>query len=240
MVPSPTIALGFLGALQGVGNGDGKVLERRQKACATGVHMIVARASTERPGTGVIGRVASNIQAQIPGSEIEAVDYPAELNPYAPSQQAGVKAMTKLVKDYAAACPQSKMVLLGYSQGAHVTADILCGASGNGGSTATQPQGADVTDKIAAVVLMGDPSHVKGQAYNRGTSQNDGMFPRQNTAGCDAVAKKMVSYCNTGDPFCDKGRSLQVHLRYVQSDGDKATQFVVSQVKKGGAQALAG
>ncbi|GJD03152.1 cutinase [Colletotrichum higginsianum] len=238
MVPSPAIALGFLGALQGVGNGDGKVVERRQAACATGVHMIVARASTERPGTGVIGGVASSIQAQIPGSDIEAVDYPAELNPYPPSQQAGVTAMTKLVQNYAAACPQTKMVLLGYSQGAHVTADVLCGASEDGFTT-TQPQGADVTDKIAAVVLMGDPSHVNGQPFNQGTSQKDGMFPRQNTAGCDAVASKMVSFCNTGDPFCDRGRNVQVHLRYVQSDGDKATQFVVSQFNGGGAQAPA-
>ncbi|GKT42945.1 acetylxylan esterase 2 [Colletotrichum spaethianum] len=230
MVPSPIAALGFLGALQG----SGKIVER-QTRCVTGVHIIVARASTERPGTGVIGAIAENIQGQVPGSDIAAVDYPAELNPYQPSQKAGVTAMTKMVQDYAAACPQSQMVLMGYSQGAHVTADVLCGTSESGFQT-TQPQAADVTDKI---LLMGDPTHVNGQSFNQGTSQKDGRFPRQNTAGCDAVASKMVSFCNTGDPYCDSGRNLQVHLRYVQSDGDAATQFVMSQVKAAKAQAAA-
>ncbi|OHX00006.1 carbohydrate esterase family 5 protein [Colletotrichum incanum] len=207
MVPSPIVALGFLGALQG----SGKVVERQTTACATGVHIIVARASTERPGTGVIGAIANNVQARIPGSDIEAVDYPAELNPYKPSQKAGVTAMTKLVQDYAAACPQTQMVLMGYSQGAHVTADVMCGTSEDGFEP-TQPQAADVTDKVAAILLMGDPSHVNGQPFNQGTSQNNGVFPRQNTGGCDAVASKMVSFCNTGDPYCDRGRNLQVHL----------------------------
>ncbi|KZL74238.1 carbohydrate esterase family 5 protein (cutinase) [Colletotrichum tofieldiae] len=231
MVPSPIVALGFLGALQG----NGKIAERQTTACATGVHIIVARASTERPGTGVIGAIANNIQTQIPGSDIEAVDYPAELNPYKPSQKAGVTAMTKLVQNYAAACPQTQMVLMGYSQGAHVTADVMCGTSEDGFEP-TQPQAADVTDKVAAILLMGDPSHVNGQPFNQGTSQKDGRFPRQNTAGCGAVASKMVSFCNTGDPYCDSGRNLQVHLRYVQSNGDAATQFIMSQVRGGRAQ----
>lgn len=79
------------------------------------------------------------------------------------------------------------------AKGAHVTADVLCGASEDGFTT-TQPQGADVTDKsmlevspmpfflrylivlaVAAVVLMGDPSHVNGQPFNQGTSQKDGV-----------------------------------------------------------------
>ncbi|KAK2000719.1 cutinase [Colletotrichum falcatum] len=228
MVPSPIVALGFLGALQGSVN----VVERQTGACATGVHIIVCRASTERPGTGVIGEIATSIQGQIPGSDIEAVDYPAELNPYNPSQEAGVKAMTKMVQDYAARCPETKMVLMGYSQGAHVTADVMCGTSENG-FTATQPQSAEVASKVAAILLMGDPSHVNGEPYNQGTSQNNGLFPR--TKGCKGVANKMVSFCNTGDPFCDGGRNLQVHLRYVQSNGEAANKFIMSKVKSGAA-----
>ncbi|KAK1983914.1 cutinase [Colletotrichum cereale] len=226
MVPSPVVALGFLSALQG----SGKIIERQTKACATSVHIIVCRASTERPGTGVIGEIATNIQGQIPGSDIEAVDYPAELNPYNPSEEAGVTAMTKLVRDYAARCPDTKMVLMGYSQGAQVAADVVCGTSEQG-FTATQPQPAEVADKVAAILLMGDPSHVSGQPYNQGTSQNNGRFPRSKTAGCNAVANKMVSFCNTGDPFCDSGRNVQVHLRYVQSNGDAANRFIMSKVK---------
>ncbi|EXF75131.1 hypothetical protein COL5a_007336 [Colletotrichum fioriniae] len=232
MVYSPVVALGFLGALQG----RSEVYSRQTNAtgCATGVHMIVARASTEQPGTGVIGAIANNIQSQVPGSDIVPVDYPALLNPYQPSQKAGVTAMTKLVQDYAKACPQTKMVLMGYSQGAHVTADVLCGTSETG-FEATEPQATDVTDKIAAVVLMGDPSHVTGQPFDQGTSQKNGIFPRTKTAGCDAVSSKMASFCNSGDPFCDSGANIQVHLSYVQSDGDAATKFIMSKVGGGAA-----
>ncbi|KAK1466154.1 cutinase [Colletotrichum tamarilloi] len=219
MVYSPVVALGFLGALQG----RSEVYSRQTNAtgCATGVHMIVARASTEQPGTGVIGAIANGIQSQIPGSDIVPVDYPALLNPYQPSQKAGVTAMTKLVQDYAKACPQTKMVLMGYSQ--YVPGDI-------DGSL----PGTDM-NLIAAVVLMGDPSHVTGQPFDQGTSQKNGIFPRTKTAGCDAVSSKMASFCNSGDPFCDSGANIQVHLSYVQSDGDAATKFIMSKVGGGAA-----
>lgn len=85
-------------------------------ACATGVHMIVARASTEQPGQGIIGAVATQVQQQVPGSDSEAVDYPATLTDYLNSEASGVAAMTKLIENYAARCPNSKMALLGYSQ----------------------------------------------------------------------------------------------------------------------------
>lgn len=53
------------------------------------------------------------------------------------------------------------------------------------------------------------------------------FFPRQNNAGCDPVAHRMVSYCNAGDFFCDSGGNLTVHLEYVQTNGAEAVQFVV-------------
>lgn len=80
------------------------------------VHIIVARASTEPAGTGIIGLVAKQVQSQISGVDIVPVVYPATLENYVNSQTAGVTAMTKMVTDYATKCPNSKMVLMGYSQ----------------------------------------------------------------------------------------------------------------------------
>jgi hypothetical protein len=80
------------------------------------VHIIVARASTEPPGTGIIGLVAKQVQSQVSGVDIASVDYPATLDNYVNSQTAGVTAMTNMVTDYATKCPNSKMVLMGYSQ----------------------------------------------------------------------------------------------------------------------------
>ena len=46
--------------------------------CATGVHMIVARATIEQPGYGALGQVVKNVLGQVNGSTSEAVDYPAD------------------------------------------------------------------------------------------------------------------------------------------------------------------
>lgn len=98
-------------------------------SCVTGdaVHMIIARASLEPPGVGIIGGVATQVMAQLPGSDVVPVVYPATLANYTTSEAMGVAAMTGLVDDYASRCPDSKIVLMGYSQGAQVTADVMCG-----------------------------------------------------------------------------------------------------------------
>ena len=91
-----------------------------QGACTTaGAHFIVARASTEPPGTGIIGVIARRAARQLAGSDVVAVDYPAELSSlavYIESETQGVVEMTRLVNEYAVACPASKIVIMGYSQ----------------------------------------------------------------------------------------------------------------------------
>ncbi|KAM3077181.1 hypothetical protein ACMFMF_005093 [Clarireedia jacksonii] len=197
--------------------------------CTTsGVHMIIARASTEAPGEGIIGAVATMVKQAIPGSDSEAVDYPATLTQYQSSEQSGVAAMTKLVQDYTARCPDSKIAVMGYSQGAQVSADMICGVSEKGFSNATQALSAADSKNVVAVVLMGDPSNVPGQSFDAGTSKNTGLFPRQNVAACPAA--KMVSFCDDNDEFCDSGNSLQVHLSYVQKYGTQAAKFITDKV----------
>lgn len=105
------------------------VLAQITTNCSTGVHIICTRASTEAPGPGIIGAIANRVAAQIPNSDIVSTEYPALLNPYIDSETAGVTALNKLLNDYTTSCPCSKVVLMGYSQGAQVTADVLCGAS---------------------------------------------------------------------------------------------------------------
>lgn len=90
--------------------------QAQQCPTGSGVGMIVARASTEAPGTGIIGSVADDVASQMPGSTITAVDYPATLENYQSSEGTGVAAMTKLVQNFTTSCPESKMVLMGYSQ----------------------------------------------------------------------------------------------------------------------------
>ena len=98
-------------------------------SCATGVHMIVARGSTEPQGEGPIVNVTSMVEAAVPGSDSVAVIYPATLLPYASSEEAGVTNMTTMIQQYVQSCPNTKIALLGFSQGAQVIGDTLGGGT---------------------------------------------------------------------------------------------------------------
>ncbi|UZP33138.1 hypothetical protein NXS19_000954 [Fusarium pseudograminearum] len=97
--------------------------------CTSGAHIIVVRGSLEPQGPGIIGVVAQHISSKIPNSDISALEYPAIYDPYKPSQTEGVRALTKVVKLYAALCPKTKMIILRISQGAHITADVILATS---------------------------------------------------------------------------------------------------------------
>lgn len=120
LIPSLVLLVAGAGAVPTNFNFKGVVPEI--KAAAKGattygpVHIIVARASTEAAGTGVIGTLATTVQKANPGSTIEAIDYPASLAPYAPSSSAGTQATIKALNAAHQASPKSKIVMMGYSQ----------------------------------------------------------------------------------------------------------------------------
>ncbi|KAM0313304.1 hypothetical protein ACHAPQ_012061 [Fusarium lateritium] len=84
--------------------------------------------------------------AAIPGSDMTSIRYPAIYEPYKPSQIEGVEALALAIWQYAAFCPNTKMILLGYSQGAHIVADVMCGTS-SVGFPATAPQPPSISSK---------------------------------------------------------------------------------------------
>ncbi|KAH7039474.1 cutinase-domain-containing protein [Macrophomina phaseolina] len=180
------------------------------------------------PGSGRIGAVASSIIARVPGSDVTSVDYPATIDNvqnYAASEHQGTLAMTKLVQDYVTACPRTKILLLGNSQGADVVGDALCGTSSDI-SPKTEPLGAQHGGNVFAVVVAG-------------TRDRTVVFVRRNTAPCQAYANLWQDYCDTNDYCCDSaplelvpGRT--VHAGYVARYGTAATDFVVSRAAAAG------
>ena len=108
-------------------------IESRQTTttCATGVHIIAARGSTQLPGEGSLQDLSKQLKAAIPGSTSTAVIYPATLFPYKTSEGQGVANMLLLIQQYLATCPKAKLVLTGYSQGAQIVGDTLGGGSFN-------------------------------------------------------------------------------------------------------------
>ncbi|RFU74012.1 carbohydrate esterase family 5 [Trichoderma arundinaceum] len=202
-------------------------------SCAKGLYLVVARGSEEPAGTGVTGNLTSQIAAKVPNSQVVAVDYPATLDDYEDSEGKGVQAMQKLLSEYGQACPGSKIAVLGYSQGAQVSSDSICGGAGEP-FIEDKAISAEVMDSVVAVAIFGDPTHVANLTYDRGTSVRDGIFNRtaSSLATCKSYASRIISYCDTGDIYCDSGSNATVHHLYIQRYGNEIVDFVVDQFEK--------
>lgn len=107
-------------------------LVQRQVECATGFYIIVARGSNQPEGEGTPGEVGNLIEARVSGSYSVAVDYPAAIisadSIYPTSVADGQNDVTQKIEDYVEACgSDSKIVLVGYSQGGNVMTNVLAG-----------------------------------------------------------------------------------------------------------------
>ncbi|GJC94878.1 cutinase [Colletotrichum higginsianum] len=192
-----------------------------QQPCST-VNIILAR------GVGLLGNIAKNASTQIPGSIVTPLEYPAQLDPYPPSVAAGVTNMTALLNQQVQQCPGTKLVLMGYSQGAQVSLDTLCGTSDGPNFNTTVAQAPMVGSKIAAVVLFGDPTFVAAQPFVRGTSKKNGDFSQ-----CQGLTSRFASFCDESDLFCASGQNLTVHLGYFQNQQyiAMASSFIVENTR---------
>lgn len=101
-------------------------------------HIFIARGSDE-PYPGRQGNITAQICASLGGSDqcsFENVEYPAKStawgkDEWCKSAAKGAASGQAQVKGYSDQCPNSKLILLGYSQGASVTQDIVGGGGGH-------------------------------------------------------------------------------------------------------------
>lgn len=115
------------------------------------------------------------------------------------------------------------------NQGAQVIADSLLGTSDAGFDYLQAGVASKYQDAVAAIILMGDPTHVVGQPGSVGNATKNGLFARNNTNlyTSSGLATKLQSYCDANDLYCASGSSLAVHLGYVSEYGSAAVSFVV-------------
>lgn len=99
-----------------------ELLEQRQSSCPN-IHVFGARETTAPAGYGTAGVVVNLVLAQYPGSTSEAIVYPAcggqstcGGDSYAQSATAGVAAVASAVNSFNSKCPNTQLVLVGYSQ----------------------------------------------------------------------------------------------------------------------------
>src|SRR5690242_6119461 len=124
------------------------------------VEVVFARGTFAPQGLGGIGQefvdaVRAKVGAKSVG--VYAVVYPASTN--FPTAVDGIRDAANHIEGMAATCPNTKMVLGGYSQGAAVigftTANVVPG--GVDPDEVPEPMPADVADHVAAVALLGTP-----------------------------------------------------------------------------------
>jgi acetylxylan esterase len=200
--------------------------------CAA-VNLIVARASTEAPGEGITQSLATQIVDDSTQTvSQEAVVYPATLTNYASSESQGVTDAEQELTTAVQNCPSQKEVLLGYSQGAEVSMDVIAGNSEAGGTVA--PVATAISSHVVAIANFGDPGHVVGEPWDLGTATLDGLFPRASSQlqllSAFGGASKIAAWCDADDPYCADGVDLTVHLTYLDRYQDAAADFVLSKI----------
>jgi cutinase len=190
------------------------------------VEVTFARATTEPPGVGVVGQqFVDALRSQVRGRSVGVypVNYPASAD-IVPSANAGASDASAHVESMIANCPNTKMVLGGYSQGAMVT-DLITIAQFPIAGFVPATLSADQADHVAALALFGNPAD------------------RYLGAPVDVVSPwygaKAIDLCAPGDPICTPGAGLSVptldemfsaaHLSYLNSGMPaQAASFVAS------------
>jgi acetylxylan esterase len=101
-------------------------VDKRQSSCPN-VHVIAARETTAPAGYGTASVVTNLILNAYSGSTSEALNYPAcggqsscGGDSYDASVRAGYSAATSAINSFNSQCPNSQIVLVGYSQVGHM------------------------------------------------------------------------------------------------------------------------
>ncbi|KLO43413.1 cutinase [Mycobacterium nebraskense] len=182
-------------------------------ASCPGVEVVFARGTDEPPGVGKVGGAFVNSLRQQTGKSVGTygVNYPANKDFLAAAD--GANDASNHIQQMAGNCPNTKLVLGGYSQGAAVI-DIVTAAP-LPGLGFRQPLPAAAADHVAAVALFGNPSGRAAQLMSALTPEFGG---------------KTIDLCNPGDPICSGGNQWASHLSYVPGLTNKAANFVATKV----------
>ena len=164
------------------------------------VQVVFARGTGEAPGAERVGEAfTDSLRQMVKGRSVAlyAADYPASYDFMRAMD--GVNDAGVFIQNTAAACPQTKMVLGGFSQGAAVV-DVLA-ATGRPILGFSSPLPDTVADHIAAVAVFGNPSNRIGEPL---------------TALSPLYGSKAIDLCNGADPVCSDGNDRPAHSLYVE------------------------
>ncbi|MGB8388670.1 cutinase family protein [Mycobacterium sp.] len=190
------------------------------------VEVIFARGTTEPPGVGRVGQnfvdsLRSHVGTKSLG--VYPVNYPASTD--FPTAVDGITDAGTHVERMAVTCPNTKMVLGGYSQGAAVMGFVTESAVPDGAQLvqALQPMPPEVSSHVAAVALFGKPSTQFMSIINEPPVTVGPLY-----------APKTIELCVPGDPVCSSADNPAAHRQYVEAGMvDQAADFTASHLSSG-------
>ena len=197
------------------------------------VQVVFARGTGEAPGVGPTGQAFVDALHQRVGGrsfDVYPVNYPAS-DQWATGID-GIRDAGAHINSMAHDCPNTKMVLGGYSQGAAVMGFVTSPAVPDSippdvdPASIPKPLSPDVANHVAAVVLFGTPN-VRAMNF---------LGQPQVVIG-PLYQAKTLKVCAPEDPVCSDGINFAAHDSYVEN-GDVIAQgadFAASRLGAGGA-----
>ena len=165
------------------------------------VEVVFARGTGEPPGVGGVGQAfVDSLRSQVGGRSLGVypINYAASNDFGAGIQFAatvidGIRDASGHIETMAANCPNTRMVLGGYSQGAALAGYVTSAAIPEGVPAALvpAPMPPQVADHVAAVVLFGKPSAEFLQPYGAPPIVIGPLY-----------AGKTIELCAPGDTIC--------------------------------------
>lgn len=178
------------------------------------IEVVFARGTNEDPGIGRVGDAFVNdLRSMVGGRSmgVYAVNYPASYDFLAAAT--GANDASARIQYIANTCPNSRIVLGGYSQGAAVVDVVTAVPIPVVGFTNPLPPFAG--DHIAAIAVFGNPSAKIGLPLT----------------SSPVFGGRAIDLCNPGDPVCTSGDSVIAHRSY-GPDGSawQAATFVANRL----------
>jgi len=179
------------------------------------VAVVFARGTHQDPGLGNMGQAfVDSLTSQVGGKSVDvyAVNYPAN-DDYHNSANAGANDASAHIQGIVAGCPNTKIVLGGYSQGSTVI------------DLATTQMSPAVADHVAAVALFGEPT----------SSFSTMLWGGQPLPTINPIYNnKVLSLCAPDDPICSGGGNIIAHVSYIESGMvNQAATFAATKINQG-------
>lgn len=183
----------------------------RAVAC-NDVEVVFARGTKEPAGVGRVGEAfVSALRSRVPNRTfgVYAVNYPASYDFLAAAD--GANDASAYIQNVVNTCPDTRLVLGGYSQGAAII-DIITSVPFPAIGF-TNPLPPTVADRVAALAVFGNPSTKIGMPLT----------------SSPLYGFKSIDLCNPGDPICSDGDDVPAHRAYgPDGSASQAAAFVAN------------